>query len=107
MAISTHMMWQTPTVLDAGSRDISTYDFLPGAVYASPAYQVRPSFGPYGIPYIMQGFYMQTCVIDFAEGGAPEPYRANMILQPTQGTRNAGQFGIGAAPTKGVYTGVE
>ena len=92
--------------MDDLSQAIGQYNWLPGATYPSPAYQVTPDFGPYGVPYRMIGIPIQTCVMDLGVE-APTPYAASAIFQPAGQYYNAGQYGFGQAPTQGIYTGVE
>ena len=92
--------------MDQTSQAIGQYNWLPGATYPSPAYQVSPDFGPYGVPYWMLGFTFKTCEEDLGVA-APTPYAKSAILQPAGNYHSAGQYAVGRAPTQGIYTGVE
>ena len=92
--------------MDPLSQEIGTYEWRVSTPYPSPAYQVTPDFGPYGVPYWMRGFPIQQCYLDLGVE-APTPYAKSVIFQPAGNYHNAGQYAFGAAPTEGIYTGVE
>ena len=92
--------------MDPESQLIAQYTWRPGATYPSATVQVYPEFGPWGVPYWMRGFPIRTCVEDLGVA-APTPYAASAIFQPAANYHNAGQYAFGAAPTNGIYTGVE
>lgn len=92
--------------MDYESQLIAEYEWRPGATYPSPAYQVTPEYGPYGVPYWMAGFPIKTCVLQLGTA-APDPYQKSAIFQPAGNFHTAGQYAFAAAPTQGIYTGVE
>ena len=100
-----------PTPQDDINPIIDQYILRQGAPYLSPAYIVQsfPTLGPFGVPYWMQGLAVQTCTgfTDSPNLGAPRPYQNAQIFHHAQNALSAGQYGIGQAPTKGVFTGVE
>ena len=75
--------------------------------YFSPAHiiQAFPILGPFGIPYKMFGLPVQTCTNMYIS--APTPYQASSITHQANTLYTAGQYGIGQAPTSGIFTGVE
>lgn len=90
--------------LDYGSEQIAQYEYRENIPVISPAAQVTPEFGPYGIPYQTQMLGWQTCRQIYIS--APPPGQKSIITHAAVQYTNAGQTPIGAAPTSGVYTGV-
>lgn len=86
---------------------LEQYVLRPGAPYLSPAFIIDtyPNLGPWGIPYHMQGLAVQTTTNMIIT--APEPWRASAITHSTKTLSTKGQYVAGAAPTTGIYTGVE
>ncbi len=84
---------------------IDQYVLRPGAPYLSGAHTMNAATGPFGVPYWMQGLAVQTC--NNAYYTAPAPWQANIIIGAANTINSAGQYGIGAAPTAGIFTGVE
>lgn len=73
--------------------------------YLSPLRVVNTANGPWGLPYQVVGIGMQTC--DFKIITAPEPPRKSGRERVVNTLYTAGQYAVGAAPLKGVFTGVE
>lgn len=84
---------------------IDQYVLRPGHPYLSGASTLTALVGPFGVPYHMQGLALQTCVNRYIS--APSPWRASTITHSTKTLSTTGQYAIGAAPTSGIYTGVE
>lgn len=76
-----------------------------GSTYLSPAHTMNVENGPFGVPYWMEGLPIQTC--NNMTITAPGPWQKNIMFQKSPVTYTAGQYAIGQAPTRGVYTGVE
>ncbi len=90
--------------MDYASEEIASYEWRPSIYYPSPARQVTPVFGPWGIPYKMLGIEIQNTNFQHIE--APIPPQKSIITHPVYAIYNAGQYAFGQAPTSGVYTGV-
>lgn len=84
---------------------IGQYNIRPGQPYLSGAHTITAVNGPFGIPYTMQGLAIQTCNNMYIS--APEPPIASTITHSAKQTVSAGQWAVGAAPTSGIFTGVE
>jgi hypothetical protein len=91
--------------MDYASDQIRQYEERPSIPYSSPAFQVTPQFGPFGVPYWMQGFPMQTCNMQTIT--APLPYQKSKITHAVGQSYRHANTAIGQAPTSGIYTGVE
>ncbi len=92
--------------MDSELEEIATYEWRTSTPYASPAHQVTPEFGPWGVPYWMQEHqFFQTT--EWFTYSAPLPPTKSHIFHQVRPYLNAGQAPIGAAPTSGIYTGVE
>lgn len=73
--------------------------------YLSGAYIMSAVRAVAGVPYWMAGLAMQTCTNMYIS--APEPATKSQITHQAQQSISAGQYGVGAAPTSGIFTGVE
>lgn len=94
----------TPHPYDINA-EIGQYNIRPGQPYLSGAHTITAEIGPFGVPYWMQGLAVQTCTNMYIS--APEPPIASTITHSAQQTISAGQYAVGAAPTSGIFTGVE
>jgi hypothetical protein len=94
--------------MDELSREIATYNWFPGQMYAEGAHQVTPSFGPWDASQWMEipSIPIQTCFVNVTIE-APTPYQASIITHPVPLSYRSHATVIGQAPQTGVYTGVE
>lgn len=99
----------TKSVFQPQPADVNTtleqYVARPGQPYLSGAHTVTAQLGPFGVPYWMQGLPVQTCNNEYIT--APVPQEKSAITHQAQLLYAAGQYGIGSAPTNGIFTGVE
>ncbi len=91
--------------MDDINATIDQFVLRAGAPYLSPAHTMTAIIGPFGVPYWMRGLATQTTAV--MKISAPEPYLASTITHAANTLYSLGQYGIGTAPTSGVYTGVE
>ena len=84
---------------------IDKYILRPGIGYLTGAHILSTQDGPWGVPYWMQGIAMQT--FNNQTITAPTPWQKDIQYHLVGQLSTAGQYGIGTAPTSGVYTGVE
>lgn len=89
----------------SGAPGINQYVLRPGQPYLSPAHTLTANNGPFGVPYWMSGLAVQTCNNMYIT--APVPQKKSTITHQAKQLYSAGQYAIGAAPTSGVFTGVE
>lgn len=73
--------------------------------YLSPLRVTSTANGPWGFPWMMVGIAIQTC--NFGSITAPEPTKKSGRERVANTLYTAGQYVVGSAPTKGVFTGVE
>lgn len=85
---------------------IDQYELRPGnRPYLSPVYVTTAVNGPFGVPYWVEGLPIQTCNMSIIT--APDPGQKSAITHQAKLVYQAGQYGVGTAPTTGIYTGVE
>jgi hypothetical protein len=108
-SMSPALIDQQDSVFTGTSSDITPvieqYSLRAGTPYLSPSHIISAVLGPWGVPYWMQGLAMQTTNNNYIN--APRPYLASSITHQAGNLYTAGQYGIGQAPTSGVFTGVE
>jgi hypothetical protein len=78
--------------------------FVPGNPYWQPDSIVTADQGPYGVPYTTPLIPLQNCVPAYLS--VSDPIYAHPDLQ-AQAVQTTPVIGWGAAPTSGIYTGVE
>ena len=91
--------------MEGASYEIAKYQERRSLPYASPAHLVVSPTPHRGIPYVMLGLPVQTCEMIDIEAPIPPHSRAYTYQAEVQ--RSSDQYGIGQAPTVGIYTGVE
>lgn len=89
----------------AGTAGLNEYELRAGQPYLSGARVLSVVRAVAGIPYTMVGLAVQTCTNMIIS--APEPQKKSEITHQAVQSVSAGQYGVGQAPTSGIYTGVE
>jgi hypothetical protein len=91
--------------MDYASEQIAQYEERPSIPYFSPAFQVTPEYGPFGVMvWMSEPLHIQTCLEMIV--AAPLPPQKSKITHAVRAFQNAGQAPVGQSPTMGIYTGV-
>lgn len=88
------------------NQELSTLIARTSVPYLSPLRVTGTVNGPWGFPWTMTGLLLQTCDLKIVT--APEPtHKSGREKGDAHTLYTAGQYAVGSAPTKGVFTGVE